>query len=203
MTLNDNFSFVRFLKVIKTLYESSTFTQLGKTVRSVLHEKMPNARGFEDDHSVLDESTAGGSLITVETAENMNSGQRKPASTRGGGGGALTFMNYLNACHSPSPASPDRRLKSKYTETSDAAGTKSSSNSANGPVTVPSLFQQVLSCGFSNPVDFDEDDDTFLRADTEEGDTDPSFHTDDDYETSFSRGNRDGSARSTRSGGRS
>jgi hypothetical protein len=30
--VNDDFSFVRFLKVVKTLYESSTFTQLGKTI---------------------------------------------------------------------------------------------------------------------------------------------------------------------------
>jgi Caspase domain len=36
MTMNENFSFVRFLKVIKTLYEASTFTQLGKTVGSAL-----------------------------------------------------------------------------------------------------------------------------------------------------------------------
>lgn len=33
---NDDFSFIRFLKVIKTLYETSTFTQLGKTVGSAL-----------------------------------------------------------------------------------------------------------------------------------------------------------------------
>lgn len=36
MIQNDDFSFVRFLKVVKTLYESSTFTQLGKTFRSAL-----------------------------------------------------------------------------------------------------------------------------------------------------------------------
>jgi len=36
MTMNEDFSFVRFLKVIKTLYEASTFTQLGKTVGSAL-----------------------------------------------------------------------------------------------------------------------------------------------------------------------
>ena len=36
--MNDDFSFVRFLKVVKTLYESSTFTQLGKTVKTVLQD---------------------------------------------------------------------------------------------------------------------------------------------------------------------
>jgi Caspase domain len=37
LSANDDFSFVRFLKVVKTLYESSTFTQLGKTVGFALH----------------------------------------------------------------------------------------------------------------------------------------------------------------------
>lgn len=36
LSLNKDFSFIRFLKVVKTLYESSTFTQLGKTVGSAL-----------------------------------------------------------------------------------------------------------------------------------------------------------------------
>lgn len=45
--MNDDFSFVRFLKVVKTLYESSTFTQLGKTVGSVLNVK-------EDDDEIVD-----------------------------------------------------------------------------------------------------------------------------------------------------
>lgn len=35
--MNEDFSFVRFLKVVKTLYESSTFTQLGRTVGSALN----------------------------------------------------------------------------------------------------------------------------------------------------------------------
>lgn len=46
--MNDDFSFVRFLKVVKTLYESSTFTQLGKTVGSVLKD------GKEEDDGVVD-----------------------------------------------------------------------------------------------------------------------------------------------------
>lgn len=43
MSANDDFSFVRFLKVVKTLYESSTFTQLGKTVGSALNPLSPSA----------------------------------------------------------------------------------------------------------------------------------------------------------------
>lgn len=39
MAQSDDFSFVRFLKVVKTLYESSTFTQLGKTVGTALGQQ--------------------------------------------------------------------------------------------------------------------------------------------------------------------
>jgi Caspase domain len=57
LSMNEDFSFVRFLKVVKTLYESSTFTQLGKTVGSALHPMSPmynNGAGqkpAEDDRS--------------------------------------------------------------------------------------------------------------------------------------------------------
>jgi hypothetical protein len=49
---NDDFSFVRFLKVVKTLYESSTFTQLGRTVGSALgHSAGPSKPDDDDDDS--------------------------------------------------------------------------------------------------------------------------------------------------------
>eukprot|EP00547_Thalassionema_nitzschioides_P006744 CAMPEP_0194219948 /NCGR_PEP_ID=MMETSP0156-20130528/27217_1 /TAXON_ID=33649 /ORGANISM="Thalassionema nitzschioides, Strain L26-B" /LENGTH=562 /DNA_ID=CAMNT_0038949799 /DNA_START=439 /DNA_END=2127 /DNA_ORIENTATION=- len=49
LSQNNDFSFVRFLKVIKTLYEASTFTQLGKTVRTAL-----NDADSEDDEDETD-----------------------------------------------------------------------------------------------------------------------------------------------------
>ena len=45
MTINDNFSFVIFLKVIQNLYKASTFTQLGKTVGSAIYKKKPITEG--------------------------------------------------------------------------------------------------------------------------------------------------------------
>lgn len=183
MSLNEQFSFVRFLKVIKTLYESSTFTQLGKTVRSVLHEKIPNDRRYGDDRSLMDESTVGGSLITVESTEPTQPAKKAP----------LTLMNVLSACSSPPPTSPDRRLKSKNTENS--GGTKASADG-------PSIFQQVLLCGLSNPADY-EDDYTYLRAHTEDETEGPSFHTDDEYDgyVRGGGGRKNTSARSGASGG--
>lgn len=50
--MNEDFSFVRFLKVVKTLYESSTFTQLGKTVGSALNPlAVPTYSSKLDDES--------------------------------------------------------------------------------------------------------------------------------------------------------
>jgi hypothetical protein len=49
MTQSDDFSFVRFLKVVKTLYESSTFTQLGRTVGSALGQQPVVHESFDDD----------------------------------------------------------------------------------------------------------------------------------------------------------
>jgi len=57
--MNEDFSFMRFLKVVKTLYETSTFTQLGKTVGSALtttpgvmvHGK-DSAKNREDDAEI-------------------------------------------------------------------------------------------------------------------------------------------------------
>ena len=67
--MNDDFSFVRFLKVVKTLYESSTFTQLGKTVGSALGplssnlEKPDVQRGGKDDDDVIDHDDHMGGAI--------------------------------------------------------------------------------------------------------------------------------------------
>ena len=47
MSLNNDFSFVRLLKVVKTLYESSVFTRIGKTVGTELDKQAP-ARSEED-----------------------------------------------------------------------------------------------------------------------------------------------------------
>lgn len=54
MTTNEDFSFVRFLKVVKTLYETSTFTQLGKTVGSAL--KPGNSMLDSKDEAEMDKN---------------------------------------------------------------------------------------------------------------------------------------------------
>lgn len=62
MTLNNDFSFVRFLKVVKTLYESSVFTRIGKTVGSELDKQLP----ARDDETAIE---TVGSLETMPDNE--------------------------------------------------------------------------------------------------------------------------------------
>lgn len=58
LTINDEFSFVRFLKVVKTLYETSTFTQLGKTVGSALGAGVvPTAKEMSESEPEIDVTT--------------------------------------------------------------------------------------------------------------------------------------------------
>ena len=54
MEENEDYSFVRFLKVIKTLYESSTFTQLGNLVGSAIGDtESVVEEEYSDDDEVL------------------------------------------------------------------------------------------------------------------------------------------------------
>eukprot|EP00546_Thalassionema_frauenfeldii_P003065 CAMPEP_0178933080 /NCGR_PEP_ID=MMETSP0786-20121207/23044_1 /TAXON_ID=186022 /ORGANISM="Thalassionema frauenfeldii, Strain CCMP 1798" /LENGTH=561 /DNA_ID=CAMNT_0020610583 /DNA_START=337 /DNA_END=2022 /DNA_ORIENTATION=+ len=68
LSQNNDFSFVRFLKVIKTLYEASTFTQLGKTVRTALNDA--DTEDEEDD-------TDGDSQTQDYTDNNQDESSRK------------------------------------------------------------------------------------------------------------------------------
>lgn len=54
MVQSEDFSFVRFLKVVKTLYESSTFTQLGRTVGTALGQQ-PVGNGSFDEEGTVEE----------------------------------------------------------------------------------------------------------------------------------------------------
>lgn len=62
MSQNNDFSFVRFLKVVKTLYESSIFTRIGKTVGSELDKQLP----ARDEDTVIE---TVGSLGTMPENE--------------------------------------------------------------------------------------------------------------------------------------
>lgn len=60
MKLNETFSFLRFLKATKSMYDSSVFHHVGLSMNKALD----NNRDAYEDHSYDDSST--GSLITVD-----------------------------------------------------------------------------------------------------------------------------------------
>lgn len=176
MSLNDDFSFVRFLKVIKTLYESSTFTQLGQTVRSAINGKhsTPLMNNLDDDeNSQTDESTlGGGSLITMDENETIEERPDHSKNNKLGG-----FMDVFNVCQYPQTDPADSKLRHTFTDNTFDEGTRDAL-----PSTEPSLFQQVLNCTLlNNPALSDED--SYHRHDHEVYDT--YDETDDDYYDSF------------------
>jgi hypothetical protein len=76
MIQNDDFSFVRFLKVVKTLYESSTFTQLGRTVGSALGQQPSVQQDFDADEATAGEltSTSREGIDGTRASEMQSSG---------------------------------------------------------------------------------------------------------------------------------
>ena len=119
MAVDDDFSFVRFLKVVKSLYESSTFTQLGKTVGTVLNDGV-----FDEDEGASsdddDDESDGGSLETVDEDEEKKNGP-----------GVLS--RAFAACVSPdacvSPSDAKKEMKG-YDPSKDK----------------PSYFEKVVTC---------------------------------------------------------
>lgn len=98
--MNEDFSFVRFLKVVKTLYESSTFTQLGKTVGSALNPlSIPS-------HINDDESRKSG-----------RSQKHKTSQDRLGAGHDSFFDALTDACRGKTPLRDDPTL----TKSNDSA----------------------------------------------------------------------------------
>jgi hypothetical protein len=167
LTTNSDFSFVRFLKVVKTLYESSTFTQLGKTVGSALNPlESPAYSNKKGD----DESRKSG----------RGSGRK---SSRSPGGDSI-FDALAEACNHSSPVARDKN-------------NNNSSNNNNRHVDDQStiarkdtLFEQLIKgCTMlTNPAhDEFSDEDTFKTPTEEEdlsycSDEGGSYETvDDDY----------------------
>ena len=68
MKLNENFSFLRFLKATKSMYDSSFFHHIGRAVNKAVNEAdaalLVDAK-YDDDQSYDDDSSAG-SLVTVD-----------------------------------------------------------------------------------------------------------------------------------------
>jgi len=182
MTHNDDFSFVRFLKVVRTLYESSTFTQLGKTVGSALNYQPPQMFIEEEKKSprrgMKDESIVVGTVITDEKKVEDNDAQS-------------TLIDVLAACTSTSgKGGKGRGLRAM--------------NARTAATTTTSLLEQVMNCTYAHTDDPYSDDETYQTKEDRSycsqtiGDsTTYDSATDDGYES-----HRGGRGRSRRRRGR-
>mmetsp|Transcript_22962 Transcript_22962/g.52583 ORF Transcript_22962/g.52583 Transcript_22962/m.52583 type:complete len:426 (-) Transcript_22962:307-1584(-) len=167
LSMNPNFSFVRFLKVIKTLYESSMFAKLGKTVKGALvgatsprDERVANNE-FDDDsdaNSMLDES-----LCTVASNDPSEDKQS-------------SFFNPFTACScGASTMEKDQEislLSSDPTLSDDKGG----------------LFKKVMGCSIiDNEKSFENES---LNNFTESYYDDDSHYSDESIERKSSRRRR-------------
>lgn len=215
VSLNDDFSFVRFLKVIKSLYELSTFTQIGRTVGSALHGKgSPMATNYEEQTLDDDSTFGGGSLVTMDENEtytadydDMDEGGQK----RGKKSSNTGFMNLFSVC--ASPEDKKSKFKNRFADDEDSmtmngsqdAGDEgkrknSSSENASGNSNVGNLFKQVINCTLTHNTEDFSDEGSYHRDDTYYTDDEYDSYTDEEVATkdSYSRKPR----RSTRRNGR-
>ena len=157
LTLNDDFSFVRFLKVVKTLYDASTFTQLGRTVGSALHTNGDDDDGYPTDAAeTMDDET---------TKSNMGG--------TGEGGGHTSFLSAFGACNNGDGASSinNKTKDNKGRSTHDGESISTPSKKQN-------FFEKVLGCTLIGDDDGSDDDETYTRDGDMEATT--TFETEDE-----------------------
>ena len=97
-SLNDKFSFLRFLKVVRSMYEMSTFTRLGNTVNSALDNKGmgdPELMIPEEEEEDYDTSDIG-SLITVDENNKVTKNKNLPVNQKSGS--ILTSFQKVLSC---------------------------------------------------------------------------------------------------------
>jgi hypothetical protein len=173
MTCNDDFSFVRFLKVVKTLYESSTFTQLGKTVGSALTHQPPS-QSKEYHHAEEKEENFRSSGKNGDDDLTHQEKHRAPQSS---------VMAALAACTSPTNSTGRSKSQSRKNDrdvaTVDTRDTRTPS----------SLLEQVINCTYVHGDDPYSDEDTYRSQgdrsydDATLGDSTFDSMTDDGYDS--------------------
>ncbi|KAI2508263.1 Caspase domain [Fragilaria crotonensis] len=155
LTLNDDFSFVRFLKVVKTLYDASTFTQLGRTVGSALH-----TNGNEDDDYPTD---AAETMDDETTKSNLGGAQE--------GGAQTSFLSAFGACNNGDCAGVKNKTNDNKTRSTHDGESPST------PSKKHNFFEKVLNCTLIGDDD-GSDDDTYTRDGDMEATT--TFETEDE-----------------------
>lgn len=164
--MNEDFSFMRFLKVVKTLYETSTFTQLGKTVGSALNSTGGGAPARE--------SSKEDAEITV--SDKFQSSDSIIASHE-------TILDILTeACK---PAKRATKCVNQQDIKDVTCGSKQPERQ--------SLFEQVLNCTLLGPPEeeyFSDEDDTYRTSAYDKESFESLTEDEEDFHRRRSRGRR-------------
>jgi hypothetical protein len=175
MTNNNDFSFVRFLKVVKTLYDSSIFTQLGNTVDSALHSPAANIRDTFEQADTTEEDETCNSQTMVSHDENIL--RDEPPKT--------SLFSALTSCTSPASKSAGDKKKRRNGD-HDTLTTRREHRT--------SLLESVLNtCGLIHEEEEDllSDDDTY-RTDGNDSHTFDSLTDDGGLESYKERARKQG-----------
>lgn len=175
LSLNDDFSFVRFLKVVKTLYEASTFTQLGRTVGSALKVSRDDAIMDEEDDTLGND--------THSSLDDIG-GQKRTSATQS------SFMNALTGCTSSDKFGNVAKSKKKKGDNGDNATvvTLDSRQTNTVATSKPTLLEQVMNCTLGTDAGAESDEDTYNPRYQDQSfgaETTTTFetYTDDGYES--------------------
>lgn len=173
LSMNEDFSFMRFLKVVKTLYETSTFTQLGKTVGSALNTSAGGGPAKERSKEDAE--------ITIDSEKFKN--ESLVASHE-------TILDVLTeACK------PSRRAAAKCVDQQVNDVTCGQGNALSSKKERQSLLEQMLNCTLLGPPEeeYFSDEDTY-RTGTYDDEAPESFESltedEDDFQRRNSRGRR-------------
>lgn len=158
MSTNDDFSFIRFLKVVKTLYEASSFTQLGKTVRTALRK--PGDPTIEEEDSIIDESDTPTKSMSMEQEEVLS----EPPSEQS------AILKALAACTSPK-SMPECNIVDGKSSSRQSNGNKQILDSTPGDAQNSSLLEQVMTCTLGHLDEDFSDEDTYHGRSIADDDT--------------------------------
>lgn len=193
LSLNDNFSFVRFLKVVKKLYESSTFTQLGKTVGSALTTGNAAKDYDNDEDETFDNTEASKDAPEDSVAEDDNTNTQIQPRNKG----ILTLL-----CGTPS-AEPLEEAPKKSRKKGNDEVTLESRELRN-----PTLLEKLVNCTFGEEVYLDDMSDygsfgnqgatATFSEDREHDEASSEESCDDNYDSRHRRGSRGDRGRSRR-----
>ena len=166
--MNEDFSFVRFLKVVKTLYESSTFTQLGRTVGSALGPNVLTT--IRNDSGVIESEEDN-----MERDEKLQRSLSRDGST--------LFDALVDAC------TPGRqKLVEDFNQSNTLTTLEEKKLDELAPHEVESLFERVINCTLLGSHEDEDllscDDDTFRTQTYDDHSMEESFNDVDSYDLS-------------------